>query len=65
VARKTGLDLTRLKADMATPGVDLALARAHTLAGAADIDGTPAFIVDGKIREGSMTDEIFREMAKT
>ena len=65
VARKTGLDLTRLKADMAAPGVDLALARAHTLAGAAGIDGTPAFIVDGKIREGSMTDEIFREMAKT
>jgi protein-disulfide isomerase len=65
VARKTGLDVTRLKADMAAPSVDLALARAHTLAGAAGIDGTPAFIVDGKIREGSMTDEIFGEMAKT
>jgi protein-disulfide isomerase len=65
VARKTGLDLTRLKADMAAPGVDLALAQAHTLAGAAGIDGTPAFIVDGKIREGAMTDETFTEMTKT
>jgi protein-disulfide isomerase len=65
VARKTGLDLTRLKSEMASPGVDRALAQAHALAGAAGIDGTPTFIVDGKIREGTMTDEIFREMAKS
>ncbi|MGH6876496.1 MAG: thioredoxin domain-containing protein [Rhizomicrobium sp.] len=65
VARNTGLDVTRLKADMTSPKIDLALAAAHTLADAAGIDGTPAFIVDGKIREGAITDEIFARMAKT
>ncbi|HEY6579192.1 MAG TPA: thioredoxin domain-containing protein [Rhizomicrobium sp.] len=65
VAKMTGIDLTRLKADMKSPKVDLALAAAHTLADASGIDGTPAFIVDGKIREGAITDEIFAQMAKT
>ncbi|MGH6888707.1 MAG: DsbA family protein [Rhizomicrobium sp.] len=64
VARKTGLDLNKLKADMSSPGVDLALARAHTLAQAAGIDGTPAFIVNGKIREGAIDDAILARMAK-
>jgi len=64
VAQKTGLDVTRLKADMASASVDRILAAARTLAQAADIDGTPAFIVDGKIREGAMRDEIFAEMTK-
>lgn len=64
VARKTGLDVTKLKTDMASPGVDLALARAHTLAGAAGIDGTPTFIVDGKIREGAVDDSILAQMTK-
>ncbi|HTT85243.1 MAG TPA: thioredoxin domain-containing protein [Rhizomicrobium sp.] len=64
IAQKTGLDVAKLKADMAAPGVDLALAAAHTLAQAAGIDGTPAFIVNGKIREGAMTDDDFAQMAK-
>jgi len=65
VARKTGLDVARLKSDMASPSVDMALARAHTLAEAAGIDGTPAFIVDGKMREGAMDDQVFAQMAKS
>jgi protein-disulfide isomerase len=64
VARKTGLDLNRLKADMASPGVDLALARVHTLAQAAGIDGTPTFIVDGKIREGAVDEAILAQLTK-
>ncbi|HEY3777950.1 MAG TPA: DsbA family protein [Rhizomicrobium sp.] len=64
VARKTGLDLQKLKADMAAPSVDLALGTAHKLAEAAGIDGTPAFIVNGRIREGAMTDEVFAQMTK-
>jgi protein-disulfide isomerase len=64
VARKAGLDLVRLKADMSAPSVDLALAAAHTLAEAANIDGTPAFIVDGRIREGGMTGNLLAQMTK-
>jgi protein-disulfide isomerase len=65
IARKTGLDVAKLKVDMAAPGVDLALASAHTLAQAAGIDGTPAFIVNGKIREGAVTDDDLAQLSKT
>jgi protein-disulfide isomerase len=64
IAKKTGLDVTKLKADMASPRVDFALAAAHTLAQASGIDGTPAFIVNGKIREGAMTDDDLAQMTK-
>jgi protein-disulfide isomerase len=63
-ARKAGLDVAKLKADMAASSVDLAIAAAHTLAAAAEVDGTPAFVVDGKIREGTVNDEILRKMTK-
>jgi protein-disulfide isomerase len=55
----------KLKSDMASPVVDRAIDAAHKLAKAAGIDGTPAFIVDGKIREGAMDDADFAQMAKT
>lgn len=64
IAQKTGLDVAKLKADMASPKVDFALAAAHTLAQATGIDGTPAFIVNGKIREGAMTDDDLAQMVK-
>ncbi len=64
IAGKTGLDVAKLKADMASPRVDFALAAAHTLARASGIDGTPAFIVNGKIREGAMTDDDLAQMTK-
>lgn len=65
VARQNGLDLNKLKNDMKSPAVDRSLAQAKTLANATKIDGTPAFIVDGHIREGAMTDDVLREMTKT
>jgi len=65
IARKAGLDVAKLKTDMASPAVDYALAAAHTLAQASGIDGTPAFIVNGVIREGAMTDDDLAQMTKT
>ena len=50
---------------MTSPSVDRAIDAAHTLAKAADIDGTPAFIVNGKVREGAMNDDDFAKMTKT
>jgi protein-disulfide isomerase len=64
IAQKAGLDVPRLKTDMASPSVDLALASAHTLAQASGIDGTPAFIVNGRIREGAVTDDDLAQMSK-
>ena len=64
VARRNGLDVNRLKSDMKSPVIDYSLAAARTLANAANIDGTPAFIVNGRIREGAITDDIFARMTK-
>lgn len=64
VARQNGLDVTRLKNDMKSRDIDYSLAAARTLANAANIDGTPAFIVNGRIREGAMTDDTLKEMTK-
>ncbi len=45
-ARKAGLDVDRLKADMKSKDIDAAIAWAHKLATRAKIDGTPTFIVN-------------------
>jgi protein-disulfide isomerase len=64
VARENGIDVNKLKNDMKSPAIDTSLAAARTLANAANIDGTPAFIVNGRIREGGITDDIFARMTK-
>jgi protein-disulfide isomerase len=64
VARQNGLDVQKLKDDMKSRDIDYSLAAAHTLANAANIDGTPAFIINGRIREGAVTDEVIKEMTK-
>lgn len=64
-AQKAGLDVGKLKADMQDRTVDSALASAHNLAVAANIDGTPAFIINGHIREGAIDDGVIRRMLKT
>lgn len=64
VAQKSGLDVAKLKADMSSPAIDRALAAAHALAAAVNIDGTPAFVIDGKIREGAVSDEILAQMTR-
>jgi protein-disulfide isomerase len=43
---------------------DSALAVPRVLANAANIDGTPAFIVNGRVREGAMTDDVLAQMTK-
>ena len=63
-AQKAGLDVGKLKVDMQDHAVDSALAGAHNLAVAASIDGTPAFIIDGRIREGAIDDGVIRRMLK-
>jgi len=64
-AKKVGLDLPRLQQDMNASSASLAIAAAHTLADAAKIDGTPAFIIDGHIREGAVDDDVLKQMTKS
>lgn len=48
-AAKAGLDVAKLKADMADGNIDNAIDVSRKLAIRAKIDGTPAFIVNGRI----------------
>jgi protein-disulfide isomerase len=63
-AQKVGLDVGRLKTDMRSADVDYAIAASHNLAVAVGIDGTPAFIIDGSMREGALDDATLRELTK-
>ena len=63
-AAKAGIDVPKLKADMQDHSVDVAIAAAHHLAEAANIDGTPAFVINGNIREGALDDHILQQMVK-
>jgi protein-disulfide isomerase len=63
-AQKAGLDVNKLRADMQDHSIDAALTAAHGLAAAANVDGTPAFIINGTVREGALDDTILRRMMK-
>lgn len=63
-AQKAGLDVKRLAADMNTPEVQHAIDAAHKLADQAKIDGTPTFIIDGKVRSGALTEEELKDLTK-
>jgi protein-disulfide isomerase len=63
-AQRAGLNVNRLRADMQDHSVDAALAGAHSLAAAANVDGTPAFIINGNVREGALDDSVVRQMMK-
>lgn len=64
IAKKVGLDLKKLQADEQDPSIDSEIAAAHALAQAANIDGTPAFIVNGRIREGAVDDMVLKALTK-
>ena len=63
-ARKVGLNVERLKADMDDPAIVATVVSAVKLAHSAHINGTPEFIVDGKSREGEVNDVMLKHMAK-
>jgi protein-disulfide isomerase len=63
VARKAGLNVEKLKQDMMDKSVDASIKAAHDLAMAAKIDGTPAFVINGRMREGAINDTILSKLA--
>ena len=66
-AAKVGLDMAKLKADMADPEITKALKDSIALARKVGIDGTPTFIINGRMRPGAFMDDasISEEMAKS
>jgi protein-disulfide isomerase len=63
-AAKSGLDVARLKKDMNDPSIATSLAAGHNLAVAAKIDGTPAFIVNGRMHEGAVDETLLNQLSK-
>ena len=52
IAAAQGLDMAKLKSDMADPAIENTLSRTRDLAQALAINGTPAFIIDDKLVPG-------------
>jgi protein-disulfide isomerase len=65
VAASVGLDLDRLKADMAAPEVDRSLKANIKLAEALDIHGTPGFVIGDEIVPGAVSLEALRQLIDT
>lgn len=64
VAKKTGLDVAKLKADMNDPAINAEIDAAHELARKAGVDGTPTFIINGKVRPGAIEPGMLEKLAK-
>jgi protein-disulfide isomerase len=64
-AKAAGLDMAKLIADMKDPAIGKTLAAAHLLAQRAGFDGTPTFIVNGKVHSGELDEETLAAMVKS
>ena len=64
-ARKVGLDLNKLTADLKDKNVDKQMAAAHALASRTGITGTPFFIINGKVHSGEVDDALLKQMSES
>ncbi|HWD27775.1 MAG TPA: thioredoxin domain-containing protein [Rhizomicrobium sp.] len=64
-AKAAGVDMAKLIADMKDPATDKTLATAHLLAKRAGFDGTPTFIVNGKVHSGELDEETLAGLTKS
>ncbi len=62
-AKKAGLDVALLRADMANPAIDQALNSAHDLTTKVGIDGTPTFIINGALHAGAVDETTLSDLA--
>jgi protein-disulfide isomerase len=62
VARKVGLDMARLKQDLADPEIDKVIQRNKDLAAALHIYGTPSYVINSKVARGTGDLDDFREL---
>jgi protein-disulfide isomerase len=62
VAGSVGLDVDRLKRDMAAPQIEATLKANHALAEALDISGTPGFVVGDQIVPGAIELSSLKEL---
>jgi protein-disulfide isomerase len=61
VAAGTGLDIARIKIDMAAPEIDQAIKRNYDLADALGIHGTPGFVIGDSLIPGAVDIETLKQ----
>jgi len=64
-AAKAGMDVAKLKADIQDPEIQKSLDASIALARKTGIDGTPTFILNGKLRPGMLEDATIAEAMKS
>jgi protein-disulfide isomerase len=64
-AAKAGLDVAKLKADMADPAIARTLKDSIALAHKSGVDGTPTFIMNGKLEPGMVDEASLAEKMKS
>lgn len=64
IAEDVGLDLAKLKKDMADPAIQDHVSRTYRLAEQLGVDGTPAFIVGGTMYPGAADKERLEKIVK-
>lgn len=63
-ARKAGLDLNKLMADLSLPEITKEMAAARALAVRTGITGTPFFVLNGKAHSGEVDEAAIKDMSK-
>jgi protein-disulfide isomerase len=61
-AAACGMDVAKLNADMADKTIAGSRARARKLAATVRFDGTPTFIIDGKVHSGQLDDDSLKQL---
>ncbi len=64
IAEELGLDVGKLKKDMADPAIQDQVSRTYRLAEQLNVDGTPAFIAGGVMYPGAADEERLDQMVK-
>jgi protein-disulfide isomerase len=64
-AAQAGLDVAKLKTDMANPEIDKSIEASLKLAHKAGIDGTPTFLVNGRMHPGALDDDTLAQEMKS
>jgi protein-disulfide isomerase len=64
-AAKAGMDVNKLKADMADPSIEASLKSSIALAHKVGVDGTPTFVLNGKFHPGALDDDTLASEMKS
>ena len=64
-AQKAGMDVGKLKADMADPAIEKSLQASIALAHKVGVDGTPTFVLNGKFHPGALDEDTLASEMKS